>query len=99
MVRALLLFLLFGILVAAQQPRNNPTTPAGPPAPPDVTAFPPMPRPHPSNHLPAVQTLVYGAEWRVFNAGTASLRLEQTAPATGPAEGHVIATADAAGAV
>ena len=97
MVRALLLFLLFGFLGAAQQPRNNPTTPAGPPAPPDVTAFPPMPRPDPSNHLPAGQTLVYGAEWRVFNAGTASIRLEQSG--NGGQEGHILATADAAGAV
>jgi len=73
--RGLILLLLFGFLGAAQQPRNNPTAPAGPP---DVTTFPPMPKPDPNNHLPVAQTLVYGAEWRVFNAGTATIRLEQS---------------------
>ena len=97
MVRALLLFLLLGFLGAAQQPRNSTTAPVGPPAPPDATTFPPMPRPDPNNHLPVGQTLVYGAEWRVFNAGTASIRLEQSG--NPGQEGHIQATADAAGAV
>lgn len=56
-----------------------------------------MPKPDPENHLPFAQTLVYNAEWRVFNAGTATLRLEQTSQ-SGP-EAHVLGAADAAGAV
>ena len=67
-----------------------------------------MPKPDPGNHLAVGQTLVYGAEWRFFNAGTATLHLEQTAqtPQTAQTaqlgdapENHVLGTADAAGAV
>lgn len=62
-----------------------------------------MPKPDPANHLPFGQTLVYNAEWRVFNAGTATLRLEPAsqAPASGQPipEAHVLGAADAAGAV
>lgn len=53
-----------------------------------------MPKPESSYHLPIGQTLTYGAEWRVFNAGTATLRLEQNGQ-----QGQVFGTADAAGAV
>lgn len=60
----------------------------------DVTTFPPMPTPETGYHPPVGQTLVYGAEWRVFNAGTATLHLEQNGQ-----QGHVSATADAAGTV
>jgi hypothetical protein len=60
----------------------------------EANAFPPMPRPQAGYHPPVGQTFVYTAEWRVFNAGTATLRLEQN-----DQQGHVFATADAAGAV
>jgi hypothetical protein len=40
------------------------------------------------------QTYVYGAVWRVFNAGTATLRMEQAGP-----EIRAVGTADAAGTV
>jgi hypothetical protein len=60
----------------------------------DVNAFPPMPKPEPTYHPPVEQTLTYEAEWRVFNAGTATLRLEQNGQ-----QAHVVGTADAAGAV
>lgn len=60
----------------------------------DVTAYPPMPTPAAGYHPPVGQTLVYGAEWRVFNAGTATLRLEQNGQ-----QGHISGTAEAAGAV
>src|SRR5262249_30661641 len=96
----LLILLLFASLGASQQ--TTPTNPSQAPT------FPPMPKPDPGNHLPVGQTLVYGAEWRFFNAGTATLRLEQTAqtPQTAQTalqgdapESHVLGTADAAGAV
>jgi len=96
----LLILLLFASLGASQQ-----TTPTNPP---QVPTFPPMPKPDPGNHLAVGQTLVYGAEWRFFNAGTATLHLEQTAqtPQTAQTaqlgdapENHVLGTADAAGAV
>jgi len=60
----------------------------------DVNPFPPMPRPDAGYHPPIGETLVYGAEWRVFNAGTATLRLEQNGQ-----QAHVFGTADAAGTV
>lgn len=66
-----------------------PAKPAEPPQ-----QFASMPKPDPANHFPAGQTLVYTAEWRVFNAGTATLRLEQTGQ-----EAHVFGAADAAGTV
>ena len=53
-----------------------------------------MPTPAAGYHPPVGQTLVYGAEWRVFNAGTATLRLEQNGQ-----QGHISGTAEAAGAV
>lgn len=53
-----------------------------------------MPKPEPTYRPPVGQTLTYGAEWRVFNAGTATLRLEQNGQQT-----HVFGAADAAGAV
>jgi hypothetical protein len=43
--------------------------------------------------FPVGQTLVYGAVWRVFNAGTATLRMEQAGTQV-----HVTGNADAAGA-
>jgi hypothetical protein len=51
-------------------------------------------RPRPDYQFPVGQTYVYGAEWRIFNAGVATLRLEQRGQ-----ENRVVATADAAGTV
>lgn len=53
-----------------------------------------MPKPEAGYHPPVGVTLVYAAEWRVFNAGTATLHLDQNGQ-----QGHVQATADAAGTV
>lgn len=96
---SLIAFLLFSSWGMSQQPSANKTAA---PNPPPAPAFAPMPKPDPNNHLPVGQTLVYGAEWRVFNAGIATLRLEQT-PQTAqpgdPPENHVLGTADASGAV
>jgi hypothetical protein len=44
--------------------------------------------------FPVGQTYVYGGEWRIFNAGTATLRIERAGP-----EHRVVATANAAGTV
>jgi len=40
------------------------------------------------------QTYVYGGQWRIFNAGTASLRMEKAGQ-----ENRIVASADAAGTV
>ena len=48
----------------------------------------------PSYRFPERQTLVYGAEWRLFNAGTVTLRTEPSGAAQ-----QVIATADTYGIV
>ena len=53
-----------------------------------------MPKPDSTYRPPLGQTLTYGAEWRVFNAGTATLRMEQNGQ-----QAHVLGAADAAGAV
>lgn len=53
-----------------------------------------MSKPEAGYHLPLNQTLVYGAQWRVFNAGTATLRIEQAGQ-----EARILGTADAAGSV
>jgi hypothetical protein len=44
--------------------------------------------------FPLGQTYVYGAEWRVFNAGIAALRMEKAGQ-----ENRIVATADAAGTI
>ena len=44
--------------------------------------------------FPLGQTYVYGGQWRIFNAGTASLRMEKAGQ-----ENRIVATADAAGTV
>jgi hypothetical protein len=43
---------------------------------------------------PLGQTYVYGGQWRIFNAGTASLRMEKAGQ-----ENRIVATAEAAGTV
>src|SRR5438552_173237 len=53
-----------------------------------------MPKPEAGYHLPLNQTLVYGAQWRVFNAGTATLRIEQAGQ-----EVRILGTANAVGSV
>jgi hypothetical protein len=92
----LIVLLLSGFWGGLPQPQN---TPAVPGTPTQTPTFPPLPRPDRKNHPPVGQTLVYGAEWRVFNAGSATLRLEETARSGDAPEGHVLGTADAAGAV
>jgi len=59
-----------------------------------MVSAPTMPKPEAGYRPPFNQTLVYGAQWRVFNAGTATLRMEQAGQ-----ESRIIGTADATGAV
>jgi len=50
--------------------------------------------PPPNHHFPEGFSFVYGAEWRIWKAGTATLKVESEGR-----EKHVIATADASGFV
>lgn len=74
---------------AAPSPSPSPATPAQPSA-----TFPALPKSDPNYRLPVGQTWVYGAEWRVFNAGIGTLHIEQSGQ-----EQHVVGLADASGAV
>jgi hypothetical protein len=55
---------------------------------------PSVTRPRTDYQFPVGQTYVYGAEWRVFNAGIATLRMEKAGR-----ENRIVATADAAGTI
>jgi len=55
---------------------------------------PSVTRPRPDYQFPLGQTYVYGAEWRVFHAGIATLRMEKAGP-----ENRIAATANAAGTI
>ena len=55
---------------------------------------PSVTRPRAEYQFPVGQTYVYGAEWRVFNAGIATLRMEKAGQ-----ENRIVATANAAGTI
>lgn len=55
---------------------------------------PSVSRPRTEYQFPIGQTYVYGGEWRVFNAGIATLRMERAGQ-----ENRIVAAADAAGTV
>jgi len=55
---------------------------------------PAVSRPRADYAFPLGQTYVYGGQWRIFNAGTASLRMEKAGQ-----ENRIVANADAAGTV
>ena len=55
---------------------------------------PSVARPRTEYQFPIGQTYVYSGEWRVFNAGIATLRMEQAGQ-----ENRIVAAADAAGTV
>ncbi|MGH9569660.1 MAG: DUF3108 domain-containing protein [Candidatus Angelobacter sp.] len=59
-----------------------------------VLSAPSITGPPPGYRFPVGQTYVYAAQWRIFDAGTATLRMEQAG-----AENRVVATADATSAV
>lgn len=76
--------------LAATQAHHAPApTGTGP-----VIAAPSIARPRPDWQFPLGQTYVYSAQWRVFNAGIASIRVEKAGR-----ENRVVGTADASGAV
>jgi hypothetical protein len=91
-----------GIAVAAPpQVRKKPgAVPSVAPAPAPVAAdkaimsAPAIAKPRPEYQFPVGQTYVYGGEWRIFNAGTGTLRLEQAGR-----EYRVVGTANATGTV
>jgi hypothetical protein len=80
---------------APQAHRASPS-PTPPPAPAGgpVIAAPSIAKPRPEYQFPVGQTYVYSAQWRVFNAGVATLRMEKAGR-----ENRVIGTADASGTV
>lgn len=90
----LLAFALWAGAAASQhpQPASTPSPPAHS-APAAVIAAPAIARPRPEYQFPVGKTYVYNAVWRIFNAGTATLRMEQAG-----AEHRVVGTASAAGA-
>ena len=60
---------------------------------PSISA-PTVSKPRPEFVFPVGQTFVYGGQWRIFNAGTATLRMEKAGQ-----ENRIVASADAAGTV
>ena len=88
------------ILLAANAalPQAKPASPPQKSAPPAAVATavntPILAPPGPSYHPPLDQTLVYAAQWRVFPAGTITLKMEQAGK-----ELRVLGTADASGAI
>jgi hypothetical protein len=76
---------------AAPQPPNTPS-----PTQVEQTAMvaPSILPPRPEYQFPLGQTYIYGGEWRIFNAGVATLRMEQAGQ-----EHRIVATADAAGTI
>jgi hypothetical protein len=70
------------------------SVPAVPAAGQSEMVAPSVVRPRADYQFPLGQTYVYGAEWRVFNAGIATLRLEKAGQ-----ENRIVATADAAGTI
>lgn len=97
----LLLVLCLSPTIASSRQRGKKTDAAAPfPTPPASVAAqsmmvaPSIIPPRPEYQFPVGQTYVYGGEWRIFNAGIATLRLEPAGR-----EHRVVATADAAGTV
>lgn len=95
-----LLLAAFISLPAAQRPPKASASASGPQAPGPVSAAllpastavmaaPAIARPRPEYRFPAGQTFVYSAVWRIFNAGTATLRMESAR-----AQDRVLGTAD-----
>jgi Protein of unknown function (DUF3108) len=75
------------------QTRNR-ATPSPTPSSGPVISAPSIAKPRAEYQFPVGQTYVYSAQWRVFNAGIATLRMEKVGR-----ENRVLGTADASGAV
>jgi hypothetical protein len=96
---ALCALLAFCCLAAGFASSSQRTNPANTPEPSPVRGqgelvAPSVARPRTEYQFPIGQTYVYTGEWRVFNAGIATLRLEQAGR-----ENRIVAAADAAGTV
>ena len=76
------------------QARRAMAAPAATPSRGPIIAAPAIAKPRPEWQFPVGQTYVYTAQWRVFNAGIATLRMEKAGR-----ENRVVGTADASGAV
>jgi hypothetical protein len=76
---------------AASNPVPKAASPAA--AGPSISA-PMVMKPGPEFVFPLGQTYVYGGQWRIFNAGIATLRMEKAGQ-----ENRIVASADAAGTV
>jgi hypothetical protein len=86
-------------VVARPQQREKgavaaPKAPSAPAAEQSEMVAPSITRPRADYQFPVGQTYFYGATWRVFNAGTATLRMEKAGQ-----ENRIVATADAAGTI
>lgn len=79
-------------VLPAQQPKPTPS-PAPSPTP-AATPTPSIAKPRAEYSLPVGQTYVYAGLWRVFNAGTVTLRMEKAPAGSGV---RITGTADAAG--
>ena len=77
----------------ADVPELSPTPVARGDEQPAIVA-PSIAQPRAEYQFPVGQTYVYGGEWRIFNAGTATLRVEKAGQ-----ENRIVATANAAGTV
>jgi hypothetical protein len=88
-LRVLVLFWLSSALLFAQAPQAKPPTAVQPP-----DNSPHIISPDPAHKFPLNTTLTYSAEWRLFNAGTATMRMESAGR-----EHRIYATADAQGFV
>ena len=86
----LIALLVLPLGLAAPQPK--PVSPQAAKTP--SATFPPLPKPDPAYRAPLGETLVYRGEWRIFNAGLATLRMEQAGQ-----EHRILGTADASGSV
>ena len=98
----LALILSLAPLLAGQKPKPTPTpvpspTPVATPASPasgQTISAPSIAKPRAEFSLPVGQTYVYMGVWRVFNSGTASLRVEKTQTGN---QVRITGTADATG--
>ncbi len=90
-ISALLLAMLALSASAAQAP-----APQQPSAPlPAISAIPPMQPPAPGYKFPDNETYVYAVEWRLWNAGNATMRMEPMANG----ERRIVGAGDSIGAV
>lgn len=82
------------VIAAAALVAQTKPAPSATPSNQAVISAPAIARPRAEYKFPVGLTYVYSAQWRIFDAGIATLRMEQAGP-----ENRVVATADASGTV